>query len=202
MAFSPDGKWFWDGTQWLPAPPAQNPFIPHHQPLNFDFDGISQSNIPVLISPAKRKKSMRKPLIISLVILNLLLVTVFGSFYLIDLNSEEEKPDTVVLSYIYAHTGSKVLATYATQYSDVEQDYDYYEGDVIIQYAGDMQVGDDMIGYISVANFDDDPCGITVSYWVKVNDGDLTELIVNTEMNVEKYDDVKVEFIYVHGQHH
>lgn len=37
---------------------------------------------------------------------------------------------------------------------------------------------------------------------VQVNDGELTELIVNTEYSVEKYDEVEVEFIYVHGQHH
>ena len=204
MTISPDGKWFWDGTQWLPAPPIQSSFTPPpHQPVNPVFTEITQPNLPVLISPSKRKKSMKQPLIVSLVILVMLLSVVLASIYLTNLNvEEEEKPDTVVLSYIYAHTGSEVLATYANQYADVEQDFDYYEGDVIIQFVGDMHAGDTMIGLISVKNFDDDPCGITVSYWVQVNDGELTELIVNTEYSVEKYDEVEVEFIYVHGQHH
>lgn len=36
---SPDGKWFWDGEQWIPAPTFDDEDRPTHSIMTVDFEG-------------------------------------------------------------------------------------------------------------------------------------------------------------------
>ena len=203
MSLSPDGKWFWNGNEWIPAPPSSSlpqeiysPYVDDYHTTYFDYDTNQQHlDQHIMIVPGK---SSNKQFLIVIGIVCVLVLAVIGALFIFAETIEE--PDRVTLSYIYVHTGDEVLATYVDEDGDVKQDFDYYEGDIVIQFDGEMYEGDSMIGYMSVSNFDEDACAMTVVYLVSINGGDPIELAKTGPEIAEQYDTITVEYVYVHGE--
>tara|TARA_B100000003_G_scaffold207640_1_gene225729 strand:- start:287 stop:922 length:636 start_codon:yes stop_codon:yes gene_type:complete len=209
---SPDGKWMWDGKEWIPAPPS---LPPSPQPTSYhtvqdnyslngpqlavndytqlQFDNEFYHNDFIQISPRKSNKKLT--IAISILATLLILFAIIG---VLILSEELEPEDDVVLSYIYAHSCDRVLATYSDANGDAVQDFDYYEGDIIIIFDGKMSAGDEMLGGIIVDNFDDESCFITVTYNVQINGGDIITLKQDGPNYCEQYEGSEVFYNYIH----
>lgn len=207
---SPDGKFLWTGTEWIPAPPKQE-ILPQQS-----FYTPSYSPQSEVITPSYSNQSYNnqnefynndlmmindngsKKLTIAISILVALIISFAVVAIIILLNEELVEEDDVVLAYIYTHTCDEVVATYSDENGEAIQEFDYYEGDIVIQFSGKMSEGDDMFGGMIVSNFDDDYCFITVVYTVQINGGDVITLAKDGPQYCEQYDDVSVFYDYIH----
>ena len=209
---SPDGKWMWDGTEWIPAPPSLPPAppLPSYQSVQDNY-GQSKQHLGVYdymqpqfgnefhnsdfiqITPGKSNKKLT--IVVSVLAALLILFAIIG---VLILSEELEPEDDVVLTYIYAHTCDRVLATYSDANGDAIQEYDYYEGDIIFLFDGKMSAGDEMLGGIIVDNFDDESCVITVTYNVQINGGDIITLKQDGPNYCAQYEGSEVFYNYIH----
>ena len=199
MPFSPDGKWYWDGEKWIPSPPTSHSTTNSQNQFNTGFvsslpDDVVY-NYPIQNMIIEDQKYDRK---VVFIVSGIVLIVLFACIGWV-LSVSTVEPDQVTLTYIYVHNGNEVVATYSDQYGNIQQEFDFYEGDVIVQYSGEMYEGDYMIGTISVTNFDEDPCAATVVYMVSINGGDFIELAKTGPAVIDQYDDIIASFTYIHG---
>jgi hypothetical protein len=50
VTLSPDGKWLWDGTNWIPAPPTEDPFLSTQPNLKGRISNLSSRKKLIVLS--------------------------------------------------------------------------------------------------------------------------------------------------------
>jgi len=156
------------------------------------------SSPELMIVPSKKRilNSDKNTIIVGAITLSVLVFIATISFFMF--YPESEEIDDVSLTYFYAHTCDEVLVTWADGQGNIQQNTDYSEGNIIVQFSGKMEKGDTMSAVLIVSSWDDDYCAISTVYTVRINDGDYRELEKSGPTIVNKYEDVELSYSYIH----